>query len=303
MNTVIFNNSDAIDPNIAAADAQLVDQVSGYLRSHDMQVEILRTSSFPDLDAALESNTVLLVMSNFPPDLTYTTAGYLKSPELAAGGLAIPGYKTSSHWIAYLTARYPDTDFIAITGAYRAMFEDDDFVPLSKSGNLAIIRKHDISSKQNDLQQALGNTVAEEIQWRLYAGVRGRVDIDIEPHDREPDDIKNIIRSDLGTPELIRQGEIIFDVPDMRYYELVMKENPTGIVFLCPGAGLTHLSKEDHSFSAYRFHEEDPILYQKGLRLTLRCGEEIGNQRHNKRVQRWKAPPTTYTTYVWVYEW
>ncbi len=68
-------------------------------------------------------------------------------------------------------------------------------------------------------------------------------------------------------------------------------------------AGLTHLDKEDHSFSAYRFHEEDPILYRKGLRLTLRCGEEIGDQRHNKRTQRWGAPPTTYTTYVWVYEW
>jgi len=59
-------------------------------------------------------------------------------------------------------------------------------------------------------------------------------------------------------------------------------------------AGLTHLDKEDHSFSAYRFHEEDPILFHKGLRLTLRCGEEIGEQRHNERVQRWKAPPTTY---------
>ena len=68
-------------------------------------------------------------------------------------------------------------------------------------------------------------------------------------------------------------------------------------------AGLTHLNKEDHSFSAYRFHEEDPIFFRKGLRLTLRCGEEIGDQRHNKRIQRWKAPPTTYTTYVWIYEW
>lgn len=68
-------------------------------------------------------------------------------------------------------------------------------------------------------------------------------------------------------------------------------------------AGLTHLDKEDHSFSAYRFHEEDPIFFKKGLRLTLRCGEEIGNQVHNKKTQRWKAPPTTYTAYVWIYEW
>ncbi|RMG04886.1 MAG: DUF2961 domain-containing protein [Planctomycetota bacterium] len=68
-------------------------------------------------------------------------------------------------------------------------------------------------------------------------------------------------------------------------------------------AGLTHLNKEDHSFSAYRFHEEDPIVFQKGVRLTLRCGEQIGNQRHNPRMQTWRAPPTTYTTYVWVYQW
>ncbi|GAB6166691.1 hypothetical protein JCM19992_26910 [Thermostilla marina] len=68
-------------------------------------------------------------------------------------------------------------------------------------------------------------------------------------------------------------------------------------------AGLTHMDKEDHSFSAYRFHEEDPIFFQKGLRLTLRCGEQIGNQRHNPRLQTWRAPPTTYTTYAWVYEW
>ncbi len=68
-------------------------------------------------------------------------------------------------------------------------------------------------------------------------------------------------------------------------------------------AGLTHLDKGDHSFSAYRFHEEDPIFFEKGLRLTLRCGEQIGAQRHNAKTQTWKAPPTTYTTYVWIYEW
>ena len=68
-------------------------------------------------------------------------------------------------------------------------------------------------------------------------------------------------------------------------------------------AGLTHLDKEDHSFSAYRFHEEDPIFFSKGLRLTLRCGEQIENQIHNEKLQTWKSPPTTYTTYVWIYEW
>jgi len=61
-------------------------------------------------------------------------------------------------------------------------------------------------------------------------------------------------------------------------------------------AGLTHKDDADHSFSAYRFHEEDPVFFRKGLRLTCRCGEEAGGQ-------VWKAPQTTYTAYVWVYEW
>jgi hypothetical protein len=61
-------------------------------------------------------------------------------------------------------------------------------------------------------------------------------------------------------------------------------------------AGLTHKDAKDHSFSAYRFHEEDPIFFKKGLRLTCRCGEKTGRA-------TWKAPATTYTTYVWIYEW
>ncbi|MCP5116612.1 MAG: DUF2961 domain-containing protein [bacterium] len=68
-------------------------------------------------------------------------------------------------------------------------------------------------------------------------------------------------------------------------------------------AGLTHLREEDHSFSAYRFHEEDPVFFKNGLRLTLRCGEQIGEQPHNKKTQSWEAPPATYTAYVWIYEW
>lgn len=68
-------------------------------------------------------------------------------------------------------------------------------------------------------------------------------------------------------------------------------------------AGLTPLNKDDHSFSAYRFHEEDPIFFHQGLRLTLKCGESMAPQRHNPKPQQWRAPPTTYTTYAWVYEW
>jgi len=69
--------------------------------------------------------------------------------------------------------------------------------------------------------------------------------------------------------------------------------------YYTPVAGLTHLvpGKE---FSAYRFHETDPVFFQDGMRLTIRVGEAI-----NGKV--FGPPPgpaeTVYTTYVWVYEW
>ena len=62
-------------------------------------------------------------------------------------------------------------------------------------------------------------------------------------------------------------------------------------------AGLTHLDKEARTFSAYRLHEDDPVFFQNGLRLTNRCGEKIGDKVFHD------PPPTRYTTYVWVYEW
>lgn len=62
-------------------------------------------------------------------------------------------------------------------------------------------------------------------------------------------------------------------------------------------AGLTHFDKEEREFSAYRLHEDDPVFFQNGLRLTNRCGEKIGDKIFHD-------PPTTrYTTYVWIYEW
>jgi len=65
-------------------------------------------------------------------------------------------------------------------------------------------------------------------------------------------------------------------------------------------AGLTHKNEEDHSFSAYRFHDLDPIVFSHGIRLSCRCGEKSGDEvfgttRHPQ--------PTTFTTYVWTYEW
>lgn len=61
-------------------------------------------------------------------------------------------------------------------------------------------------------------------------------------------------------------------------------------------AGLTHKDEQDHSFSAYRFHDEDPVFFHRNLRLTLRCGEKT-------ELETWPSHPTTYTTYVWAYEW
>ncbi|MFC2123580.1 DUF2961 domain-containing protein [Bacteroidota bacterium] len=62
-------------------------------------------------------------------------------------------------------------------------------------------------------------------------------------------------------------------------------------------AGLTHFDKKENEFSAYRLHEDDPVFFQNGLRLTNRCGEMIGNKVFHD------PPETIYTTYVWVYEW
>lgn len=62
-------------------------------------------------------------------------------------------------------------------------------------------------------------------------------------------------------------------------------------------AGVTHLDKEEREFSAYRLHDDDPVFFQNGLRLTNRCGEKIGDKIFHD------PPPTRYTVYTWVYEW
>jgi hypothetical protein len=62
-------------------------------------------------------------------------------------------------------------------------------------------------------------------------------------------------------------------------------------------AGLTHIDKEENEFSAYRLHEDDPVFYQDGFRLTNRCGEKIGDKVFHD------PPETVYTTYTWIYQW
>jgi len=66
-------------------------------------------------------------------------------------------------------------------------------------------------------------------------------------------------------------------------------------------AGLTHFDRQKSRFSAYRFHDEDPVFFQNSLRLTCRCGE---TQHGTIEGSAFEAPPKTrYTTYTWIYQW
>jgi hypothetical protein len=67
--------------------------------------------------------------------------------------------------------------------------------------------------------------------------------------------------------------------------------------YATPVAGLTHFDPAKNEFSAYRFHEDDPVFYHNGLRLTCRCGEKNGDKMF------YNPPSANYTTYVWLYEW
>jgi hypothetical protein len=67
-------------------------------------------------------------------------------------------------------------------------------------------------------------------------------------------------------------------------------------------AGLTHFDPKNLSFSAYRIHDQDPLFFNNGLRLTCRNGE-TEHGRPKGRVAYKDPPPTRYTTYAWVYEW
>lgn len=67
-------------------------------------------------------------------------------------------------------------------------------------------------------------------------------------------------------------------------------------------AGLTHFDKQASRFSAYRFHDKDPLFFTNGLRLTCRNGETAHGTA--KGPVAYKQPPKTqYTTYTWIYQW
>lgn len=67
-----------------------------------------------------------------------------------------------------------------------------------------------------------------------------------------------------------------------------------------PEAGLTHKDESDSSFSAYRFHDQDPIVFTDGIRLSCRCGERRGQKTFGATGNPQR---TIYTTYTWSYEW
>jgi len=66
-------------------------------------------------------------------------------------------------------------------------------------------------------------------------------------------------------------------------------------------AGLTHFDQGKGEFAAYRFHDDDPIFFQDGFRLTCRVGETFNGTLEGKPFK--DPQPTTYTTYAWVYQW
>jgi len=66
-------------------------------------------------------------------------------------------------------------------------------------------------------------------------------------------------------------------------------------------AGVTHLDMAAHTFSAYRFHDEDPVYFAEEFRLTCRCGETETGEMEGPTAG--DPPPTRYRTYAWVYEW
>jgi hypothetical protein len=93
------------------------------------------------------------------------------------------------------------------------------------------------------------------------------------------------------------------DGKDMVYLSSGLEDYFLGTYYFKKGtfvnllAGVTHLDKKENEFSAYRLHEDDPVFFQNGLRLTNRCGEKIGDKVFHD------PPKTRYTTYVWMYQW
>lgn len=67
-------------------------------------------------------------------------------------------------------------------------------------------------------------------------------------------------------------------------------------------AGLTHFDTATSSFSAYRFHDEDPLFFNKGLRLTCRNSDTPHGAIKGAAGDK-NLPKVRFTTYTWVYQW
>ena len=95
-------------------------------------------------------------------------------------------------------------------------------------------------------------------------------------------------------------------------------------LFHSDNSGLTYKA-DPGTMSAYKFFEDDPVLFAKSFRLRWRCGEVIGTGfeecpnaflggSKSKSLRSNQSPKTkiiaspnvgitTVTTYTWVYEW
>ena len=71
--------------------------------------------------------------------------------------------------------------------------------------------------------------------------------------------------------------------------------------FISDTGGLTHKKVKEGSFSAFRIHDADPLIFNGGMSMTLRNGETKHGTLEGEAYL--EPPSTTYTTYAWVYEW
>jgi hypothetical protein len=81
-------------------------------------------------------------------------------------------------------------------------------------------------------------------------------------------------------------------------------------IFAFPKVGLTHLNGKTHpnSFSAYKIHIDDPLVFQNGIQLTWRNGDTVDPATGHK-CTKIDGTPTGHprdavmSSYTWVYEW
>ncbi|XP_019852024.1 PREDICTED: uncharacterized protein LOC109581954 isoform X2 [Amphimedon queenslandica] len=136
-----------------------------------------------------------------------------------------------------------------------------------------------------------------------------------------------------STAGAVFQVTLSADSPDFNYLQACMRvaiDDSNSTMFLSSGTedfflsayyfdgGLYHLDnsgltlKEGRGqMSAYKFFENDPLLFSKSIKLSWRCGESSDCPSDfpppTSRSERLKDPPppnnTTVTTYAWVYEW